>query len=144
MEKEYWAEVDGDIPAEAVSALAGGVTIGVRGNYGRARSEDYTARAVSAVKLSEPPDLPPRRRSVQTHGPHSWVSVTVTDGKFHQIRKMTAAIGFPTLRLVRARIGPLALGDMVPGEVRELDEEALGALAPPGGGPPTCPRPGGL
>jgi pseudouridine synthase len=57
------------------------------------------------------------------HGPTSWVSITVTEGKFRQIRKMTSAVGFPTLRLVRVRIGSISLDGMDVGEVRPVDIE---------------------
>jgi 23S rRNA pseudouridine2457 synthase len=56
------------------------------------------------------------------HGPTSWLSLTLTEGKFRQVRKMTAVVGLPTLRLVRVRIGPWHLGDLPPGHVRELTE----------------------
>ena len=129
VEKEYWAEVDGVVDDAAVAALAEGVEIGVRGDRGRERSEAYVARALRATRLDAPPALPPRRRKVPSHRPHSWLAITVVDGKYHQIRKMTAAVGFPTLRLVRARVGHLRLGDMRPGDVRPLDADALGPLA---------------
>jgi 23S rRNA pseudouridine2457 synthase len=133
VEKEYWAELDGVISDGALAALERGVDVGVRGDGGRARSAPYAARAVAATRLAAPPPLPPRRRRVPAHRPHSWVALTVLDGKYHQVRKMTAAVGFPTLRLVRARIGHLRVGAMRPGDVAPLDAAALGALAPPPG-----------
>jgi 23S rRNA pseudouridine2457 synthase len=133
VEKEYWAEHDGVISDGALAALERGVDVGVRGDGGRARSAPYAARAVAATRLAAPPPLPPRRRRVPAHRPHSWVALTVLDGKYHQVRKMTAAVGFPTLRLVRARIGHLRVGAMRPGDVAPLDAAALGALAPPPG-----------
>ena len=54
------------------------------------------------------------------HGPTSWVALTLTEGKFRQVRKMTAAVGFPTLRLVRVRIGGLWLGELPAGAAREV------------------------
>ncbi|KAH8070944.1 RNA pseudouridylate synthase [Aureococcus anophagefferens] len=135
VEKEYWAELDGVISDGALAALERGVDVGVRGAGGRARSAPYAARAVAATRLAAPPPLPPRRRRVPAHRPHSWVALTVLDGKYHQVRKMTAAVGFPTLRLVRARIGHLRVGAMRPGDVAPLDAAALGALAPPPAGP---------
>ena len=133
VEKEYWAELDGVISDGALAALERGVDVGVRGDGGRARSAPYAARAVKATRLAAPPPLPPRRRRVPAHRPHSWVALTVLDGKYHQVRKMTAAVGFPTLRLVRARIGHLRVGAMRPGDIAPLDAAALGALAPPPG-----------
>ena len=55
------------------------------------------------------------------HGPTSWISITINEGKYRQIRKMTAAIGFPTLRLIRVRIGSILLGKLKLGEVKEVD-----------------------
>ena len=57
----------------------------------------------------------------ERHGPTSWISITITEGKFRQVRKMTSAVGFPTLRLIRFRIGNITLDNLKPGEVEELD-----------------------
>ncbi|RZK23254.1 MAG: pseudouridine synthase, partial [Hymenobacter sp.] len=75
--------------------------------------------------------LPPRSRPVRDdrHGPTTWLSLTITEGKFRQVRKMTAAVGFPTLRLVRVRIGHHALGDLPPGGVREVPDPAAAPAA---------------
>ncbi|RZJ24203.1 MAG: pseudouridine synthase, partial [Flavobacterium sp.] len=71
----------------------------------------------------EIPSFPERGKKIrdERHGPTSWLSVTLTEGKFRQVRKMTAATGFPTLRLVRIRVGNVLLGDLLPGEVKELE-----------------------
>ncbi|MBD2714128.1 pseudouridine synthase [Microvirga sp. STR05] len=117
VEKEYYAQVDGLITDEAVALLQQGVEIGVP--EGR-----YRTLPCAAFRLPAPPDLPPRPRKIRDdrHGPTSWVSITVTEGKYRQVRKMTAAAGFPTLRLVRVRIGHIRLGGLQPGEVREVPE----------------------
>ncbi len=117
VEKEYYAQVDGLITDEAVALLQQGVEIGVP--EGR-----YTTLPCAAFRLEQAPDLPPRTRKIRDdrHGPTSWVSITVTEGKYRQVRKMTAAAGFPTLRLVRMRIGSIWLGTLQPGEVREVPE----------------------
>ena len=60
------------------------------------------------------------------HRPTSWLSITISEGKFRQVRKMTAAVGFPTLRLIRIRIGQVLLGDMQAGDVVEVDDFQLG------------------
>ena len=69
------------------------------------------------------PSFPERPRKIRDsrHWPTSWISITLTEGKFRQVRKMTAAVGFPTLRLVRVRIGDILLENMRPGEVQEID-----------------------
>lgn len=114
--KEYYAQVDGVITAEAVTALQNGVEIGVKGTR-------YTTRPCLAEIITELPDFigPGRRIRDERHGPTSWVSITLTEGKYRQVRKMTAAVGFPTLRLVRVRVGNLALQNLEAGAVREVD-----------------------
>ncbi|MBT9393176.1 pseudouridine synthase [Hymenobacter sp. NST-14] len=115
VEKEYYAQVDGLITDEAVARLQTGVDIGVDGGI-------YQTLPCAACRLPAPPTLPPRTRKIRDdrHGPTSWVSITVTEGKNRQVRKMTAAVGFPTLRLVRVRIGEIGLAALAAGEVREV------------------------
>lgn len=115
VEKEYFAEVDGDITSEAIEALKNGVEIGFGGIK-------YTTKPCNVYKLNEIPNLPERGKKLRDnrHGPTNWVSITLTEGKFRQVRKMTAAAGFPTLRLVRVRVGNLHINDMKAGEVKEI------------------------
>ena len=115
VEKEYYAQVDGLLTDAALAQLRQGLEIGL----GEAR---YQTRPCAARRLADAPDLPPRARRIRAdrHGPTSWVSLTLTEGKFRQVRRMTAAVGFPTLRLVRVRVGPLWLGNLAAGEVREI------------------------
>lgn len=117
IEKEYYAQVDGIATPEALALMTEGVEIGLDG-------EKYLTRPCQASMLEGAPALPDRGRKIrdERHGPTCWVSVTVTEGKFRQVRKMTAAAGLPTLRLVRVRIGNTWLGDMQPGEVREVGQ----------------------
>ena len=116
VEKEYFAQVDGIITREAVGRLQSGVEIGFNG-------QRYITRKCQA-KLIPPPSFPPRTQKIRDdrHGPTSWVSITLTEGKFRQVRKMTAAVGFPTLRLIRVRVGNIQLGDLLSGEVKEVTE----------------------
>lgn len=112
-EKEYYAQVDGIITQEAIDRMRAGVEIGVKG-------EKYTSLPCKAHAI-DVPDLPAGHRiRDERHGPTSWVSITLTEGKYRQVRKMTAAVGFPTLRLVRVRIGSIHLKDMEVGGVVEL------------------------
>jgi 23S rRNA pseudouridine2457 synthase len=113
-EKEYYAQVDGFITEEAISTLQKGVLIGLHG-------ADYKTKPCKA-KLITTPSLPETKQRIRDdrHGPTSWVSITVTEGKFRQVRKMTAAVGFPTLRLVRVRIGNETCEGMQPGSTREI------------------------
>ncbi|MDR5590535.1 pseudouridine synthase [Christiangramia sp. SM2212] len=116
-EKEYYVQVDGDISEEALLKLQKGVEISI---YGKA----YMTLECEAHKLEVRPVFPERAKKIrdERHGPTSWVSITLTEGKFRQVKKMTAAVGFPTLRLVRVRIGSEKLDNMKAGEVIELDK----------------------
>lgn len=121
VEKEYLAQVDGEITMEAIQQMRDGVEIGLRD--GR-----YTTLPCEANKLMEAPDLKARTQKIRDarHGPTSWVSVTLREGKFRQVRKMTSAVGFPTLRLVRIRIGNIHLDNLQAGEVVEVDKFEIG------------------
>lgn len=122
VEKEYYAQVDGVITDAALAQLREGVGISVD-------KEIYRTLPGNAFRLETPPALGPRGRKIrdERHGPTSWVSITLTEGKFRQVRKMTAAVGFPTLRLVRVRIGSIHLGDLPAGGVREVPDLGLSA-----------------
>lgn len=119
VEKEYYAQVDGLMTDEAVARLRAGVEISHR-------TQVYHTLPCRAELLAETPAFGPRGRKIRDdrHGPTSWVSITVSEGKFRQVRKMTAAVGFPTLRLVRVRVGAQTLGDLAAGEWREVTELA--------------------
>ncbi|MBJ6368520.1 pseudouridine synthase [Snuella sedimenti] len=115
VDKEYFAQVDGRISDEAVKQLESGVEIGVN-------SKKYLTKPCTVVKLNGVPDLPGRPQKIRDdrHGPTSWVSITLNEGKFRQVRKMTSAVGCPTLRLVRVRVGNIKIGEMQPGDVVEV------------------------
>lgn len=114
-EKEYYAQLDGLITDEAVRKLEEGVEIGFEG-------KKYITKKCKVKKITSP-KFPERTKKIrdERHGPTSWVSIILEEGKFRQVRKMTATVGFPTLRLIRVRIGKIQLGDLKPGEVKELD-----------------------
>ena len=114
VEKEYYVQVDGLITDEAIEALQLGVEIGIQG-------KKYTTQPCKARKI-EPPTLPERAKKIrdERHGPTSWVSITITEGKYRQVKKMTAAVGFPTLRLVRYRVDQMTIENMQAGEVEEV------------------------
>jgi len=115
--KEYYAQVDGIINQSAVDQLKAGVEIGFNG-------KKYITRKCDAHLLEQTPDFPPRSQKIrdERHGPTSWVSITLTEGKFRQVRKMTSAVGFPTLRLIRVRVGNIHLNNLKSGEVLEVSE----------------------
>ncbi len=115
IEKEYYALVDGAISQEKIEELKKGVEIGFDG-------KKYQTKACKASKILESPDFPERSKKIRDmrHGPVSWISITLTEGKFRQVRKMTSAIGFPTLRLVRVRVGDILLENAQVGSVTSI------------------------
>ncbi|SFD19995.1 pseudouridine synthase [Algibacter pectinivorans] len=117
VDKEYYAQVDGDITEAAIAQLQTGVDIRVEG-------EMYSTKPCKAFKLESIPVLPKRAKKIRDdrHGPTSWVSITLNEGKFRQVRKMTSVVGFPTLRLVRVRVGGIHINTMDAGEVIEVTE----------------------
>ena len=110
--REYWAQVEGNPTDEALAQLARGVHIA-----------DYTTRPCRAKRLEVSNAFPPRDPPIRfrKNVPDSWIALELTEGKNRQVRKMTAAVGHPTLRLVRVRIGGLRLGELPPGKWRELN-----------------------
>ena len=112
VEKEYYAQVNGDITEEAIEQLRTGVEIGFEG-------KKYQTKSCKVFKLQETPNLPIRSKKIRDdrHGSTSWISITLNEGKFRQVRKMTSAVGFPTLRLVRVGVGSIYLGTMQVGDV---------------------------
>ena len=83
----------------------------------------YSTKRCKAFLIHEIPAFGARGKKIrdERHGPTSWASITVNEGKFRQVRKMTAAVGFPTLRLVRVRIGNVLLNDLQAGEVKKVE-----------------------
>lgn len=117
VEKEYYAQVLGEPTPAAIQQLNEGVEIGFNGKR-------YQTLPCQSRLLDPPPEFsfPPRRIHHPSHGPTSWVSVTLREGKYRQVRKMCAAVGHPVIRLIRVRIGKIELGDLAAGEVREVEE----------------------
>jgi len=115
IEKEYWAQLDGLITDQAIEQLAKGVEIGIEGLK-------YNTKPCKVFRLNDEPDLPPAHITLRIgrHRPASWIRVTLTEGKYRQVRKMTASVGFPTLRLVRVRIGDIHLNKLAPGSVEKI------------------------
>lgn len=117
VEKEYYAQVDGLITPAAIAQLQAGVEIGFEG-------KKYQTKSCLAYIPETILDFGARGKKIrdERHGPTSWVSITLKEGKFRQVRKMTSAVGFPTLRLVRVRIGSISLGSLQAAQVLEVDE----------------------
>jgi 23S rRNA pseudouridine2457 synthase len=116
VEKEYYVQVDGIVSDNAITELQNGLLLHIEG-------KEYKTKPCKAERLKELPtfEQPLRKVRGESHGPTSWISITLIEGKYRQIRKMTAAVGFPTLRLVRVRIGDILLGEMTAGDVKELN-----------------------
>ena len=114
IEKEYHVMVDGIISDEAIKSLSMGISITVNGKL-------YHTKPCSVKKLDDFSHIFERFVRAEKHGNTSWLSITLTEGKFRQIRKMTAKVGFPTLRLVRVRIGNFNLETMKPGELLSIN-----------------------
>lgn len=108
--KVYWVQVEGIPTPEALQQLAQGVV--VKGERTRP----------ARVRFIEPPPVWPRNPPIRERKnvPTSWLEITLTEGRKRQVRHMTAAVGYPTLRLIRWAIGPWQLGTLQPGEWREV------------------------
>ncbi len=109
--RTYWAQVEGVPTEEAMEQLRRGVKV-----------QDYITRPAQARVLESEPKFPPRDPPVRFRMsiPTSWIELMLTEGRNRQVRRMTAAVGFPTLRLVRVAIGDLRLGDLAVGAWRDL------------------------
>jgi 23S rRNA pseudouridine2457 synthase len=110
--REYWAQVEGVPTAEAIARLErGGIDL-----------KDFKTLPSHAHLLVPPPNVAPRDPPVRVRKtvPDAWLSLELVEGKNRQVRRMTAAIGFPTLRLIRVRVGEFRLGELPPGTWREL------------------------
>ena len=116
IEKEYYAQVDGIISEEAVKRLKERVEIGIKG-------EKYTTLPCKARIIQDQPNIPEKARKIrdERHGPTSWLSITITEGKNRQVRKMTAAVGHPTLRLVRVRIDNITIEGLPVGGIQQIE-----------------------
>lgn len=116
--KTYWAQVEGVPDAAALAALRHGVDL-----------KDGRTRPAQARLIDEPAGLWPRTPPIRYRAaiPTAWIELTIKEGKNRQVRRMTAAVGHPTLRLVRAAVGPFSVDGLAPGEwtLREGDGPAL-------------------
>ena len=123
--KTYWAQVEGQVAETALRQLRQGVQI----------KEGLTAPG-EAAELPEPTHLWPRTPGIRYRAsiPTSWLEIQISQGMNRQVRKMCAAVGLPCLRLVRAAIGPLGLGELQPGEWRDLTPAEVTALQKTSGG----------
>lgn len=117
--REYWAQVERIPTAASLEKLSRGIRI-----------EDYVTKACVVRRLEPAPEVPPREPPIRARKnvPDCWLSLELIEGKNRQVRRMTAAIGHPTLRLQRVRIGRFTLGDLSPGQWRELSADEREAV----------------
>jgi 23S rRNA pseudouridine2457 synthase len=113
--KVYWAQVENVPTEDALAALRRGVDLG-----------DFVTRPADARLIDEPANLWPREPPIRYRAkiPTAWIELTLREGKNRQVRRMTARVGFPTLRLVRASIGRVGLDGLEPGQWREVDPDS--------------------
>ncbi len=113
--KIYWAQVEGEPTEAALTTLRTGMKL-----------SDFTTKPAGARLIEEPANLWPRDPPIRYRAkiPTSWIELTLREGKNRQVRRMTAHVGFPTLRLVRARIGAVSVDGLALGTWREIDAAA--------------------
>ena len=116
IEKTYWVMVEGKPTQEKLTRLERGIQLK---EYGTLPAK---------TRLIPDPNLPPRSKPVTPHGPTVWLEIRIREGKKRQIRHMTAAVGLPTLRLIRVAIGEIQLGELQPGMWRELSPTEINLL----------------
>ena len=112
MEKTYWVQVDNQITEEAIEKLRKGVVL-----------KDGLTKPAKAKMINEPDNLWPRNPPVRFRKeiPTSWIELSIREGRNRQVRRMTAAVGFPTLRLIRSRIGDWDVGGIELGGFQSID-----------------------
>jgi 23S rRNA pseudouridine2457 synthase len=120
LRKVYRVQVEGVPTREALAALASGVKL-----------NDGVTRPARARLVDEPEALWPRDPPIRVrrHIPTSWIELEIAEGRNRQVRRMTAAVGFPTLRLVRWQVGPWSVEGLAPGEWREVENPGVAGLA---------------
>lgn len=121
MAKTYWVQVEGEPDTAALKALRDGVEL-----------KDGLTRPAKVREIDEPQGLWPRTPPIRERKTvaDSWIELTIREGKNRQVRRMTAAVGLPTLRLIRYRIGDWTLDDLEPGKWDSLPMPALNAAPP--------------
>lgn len=116
-ERTYLVKVKGEMSAETLQRLKEGVPICI------AEGVEYITVPCNVEIVERPPGLFDHPRELPIKVPHTWLLITLTEGKFHQVRKMVGAVSHRCQRLIRVSIEGLLLGDLQPGEVKEFEEE---------------------
>jgi 23S rRNA pseudouridine2457 synthase len=117
--RTYWVQVEGQPDEKSLSELAEGVLV-----------QRIPTRPAKVKRLEEEPSLPPRNPPIRFRKtvPTAWIEITLTEGRNRQVRRMTAAVGHPTLRLVRIAMGDLRLEGLRPGEWRNLSDSEIAGM----------------
>jgi 23S rRNA pseudouridine2457 synthase len=119
-EREYWVQVNGNLTQQALQLLQNGINININGKI-------YCTKKCKALLFDEEPEVAERNPPIRFRKniPTTWLKLILTEGKNRQVRKMTAAVGFPTLRLIRYRIENITLKNLQPGDMIELGKEDI-------------------
>jgi 23S rRNA pseudouridine2457 synthase len=114
--KTYFVQVEGQLSDQALQTMRETILL-----------PGFQTRLIQVDIIPEP-DIPPRSKPVRAYHPKTWLKMTLNEGKKHQIRRMTAAVGFPTLRLVRVAIGEVTLDGLQPGAWKDLTRREINSL----------------
>ena len=119
-EREYWVQVEGNVTNKAIADLQRGVNISINGKL------YFTKKCIARI-IAQPLEITERNPPIRYRKniPESWLSLILTEGKNRQVRKMTAKVGFPTLRLIRYRIGKITLEHLQAGEMKTVSHTEL-------------------
>ena len=119
-QREYWVQVEGSVDDDALHQLQQGVIISIDG-------KQHKTLPCKATLFEQEPKVAPRNPPIRFRQniPTSWISLAITEGKNRQVRRMTAKVGFPTLRLIRHRIEGITIDHLLPGDMQEVSRDFI-------------------
>ena len=119
-QREYWVQVEGSVNDDALNELQQGVIISIDG-------KQHKTLPCKATLFEQEPKVAPRNPPIRFRQniPTSWISIALTEGKNRQVRRMTAKVGFPTLRLIRHRIEGITIDHLLPGDMQEVSRDFI-------------------
>ena len=119
-QREYWVQVEGSVNDDALNQLQQGVIISIDG-------KQHKTLPCKATLFEQEPKVAPRNPPIRFRQniPTSWISLAITEGKNRQVRRMTAKVGFPTLRLIRHRIEGITIDHLLPGDMQEVSRDFI-------------------
>ena len=119
-QREYWVQVEGSVNNDALNELQQGVIISIDG-------KQHKTLPCKATLFEQEPKVAPRNPPIRFRQniPTSWISLAITEGKNRQVRRMTAKVGFPTLRLIRYRIEGITIDHLLPGDMQEVSRDFI-------------------